>query len=378
VTNKKTITLLLGAGFSQGAGLPGTAQLTNEIVAHAEPHDLCSAIWDVLRNFDPSSNFETMLHAIETLYSIKTTGPNTTTRATASAFTALLPRWDGIASDELLELYENCLRVLHSTLARSVQAVDRRPGSHYERSAEMLRRFIESFEMRVFDLNYDDVAERMAGDIRDGFTRDDMACRFNYDDLCRDDERVEWCHVHGSVRYEMRQPLHSDPHIVKHPSFEAATPGFGNSFLAVGQDKEVAPQGPIISSLRKGGKGRFEPFAIYHHRFVTAMLDCPRLLVIGYGGSDQHISDWLYQWRRVHRDRAQLVWVTHRRDQREPRDDLNFPSYAAGNGEYPDFRRVTDDDLAAGESRTENAYLVFTGSPLAPEGTERAIDYFAS
>lgn len=33
----KSLSVLLGAGFSQGAGLPSTVELTNEIIARTEP-----------------------------------------------------------------------------------------------------------------------------------------------------------------------------------------------------------------------------------------------------------------------------------------------------------------------------------------------------
>jgi hypothetical protein len=120
-----------------------------------------------------------------------------------------------------------------------------------------------------------------------------------------------------------------------------------------------------------------EPFPVYYHRFVSALLDCPRLLIVGYGGSDDHIGTWLWQWRRVHGDRARLVWVTRRRDMMDPRQDMVFPQYAAGNGEYADFRRFTAEDIARGEFRTANADVVFTGSPLCDDVVKRAIDFLS-
>lgn len=108
---------------------------------------------------------------------------------------------------------------------------------------------------------------------------------------------------------------------------------------------------------------------------MSALLDCPRLLIVGYGGADDHIGTWLWQWRRAHGDRARLVWVTQRRDMREPRQDLRFPQYAAGNGESTGIRYITADDVARGELRTVNAYVMFTGSPLGEEVTDCAIDF---
>jgi hypothetical protein len=382
MADKSTVSLLLGAGFSQGLLLPGVAALTDAVIARAEPRELSAATWETLRSFDPESNFETLFHALETLYSITTTRPTGTTRAMASAFATLNARWDGVTGENLVELYRSCLGVLHGTLTDSADAVECSPTSRYEGTAELLDRVRETFALRVFDLNYDDVAERMVHVVRDGFTTD-ATSRFNYSDLCCDDGRVEWCHVHGSIRFEMVPPGSGpkgavDPHIVKHPSRHAAAPTFSQTVSIVGQDSEVAFMGPIISSLRKLGKGRFDPFGIYHHRFVSALLGCPRLIVIGYGGNDTHISDWLYEWRRVHRDQARLVWVTYRRDGREPRKDLNFPRYAAGNGEYRDLRRFSDGDFAEGEFRTPNAYVVFTGSPPKAGVIDRAIDFLVT
>jgi hypothetical protein len=72
---KKSLSVLLGAGFSQGAGLPGTARLTDETIAHAEPRGVSSAMWEALREFEPESNFETTFHAIDTLYSMRGDAP---------------------------------------------------------------------------------------------------------------------------------------------------------------------------------------------------------------------------------------------------------------------------------------------------------------
>jgi hypothetical protein len=363
----ESLSVLLGAGFSQGAGLPGTLRLTEEIVARAEPRDVSHAMWAALREFDPGSNFETMFHAIETLYSIKETRPESTTRAMAAAFADLRHRWDEITSDRLRKYYGGCLEVLHSTLSAAIEGL---APTDSEGTARMLRRFIASFRVRVFDLNYDDLGERIAGDIRDGFPGSGDAVGFDYEDLRVDDGRIEWCHLHGSLRYEMRIS-----EIVKHPSREAAAATFGNTLHIIAPDKEVAPQGGIISGFRKLGNTRLEPFPVYYHRFVSALLDCPRLLIVGYGGSDDHIGTWLWQWRRVHGDRARLVWVTRRCDMRDPHQDMVFPQYAAGNGEYADFRRFTADDVARGEFRTANAYVIFTGSPLCDDVLERTINF---
>jgi hypothetical protein len=342
---------------------------------------LSAAVWETLRGFDADSNFEVLFHALETMYSINTTGPQSTTRAIASAFASLNPRWNGLKSEKIVDLYESCLKAVHASLADAADEVERARTPQYELTAKLLARLKERFFLRVFDLNYDDVGERMAEPIRDGFDTHTES-RFDYADLCIADERTEWCHLHGSIRYEMVCPgTHrrgGDPHIVKHPSRGAAASTFWQNVRIVGQDNEVAFMGPIISSLRKSSKARFDPFAIYHHRFVSALLECPRLMVIGYGGSDTHISDWLYQWRRVHRDRARLVWVTWRRDGREPHKDLHFPRYAAGNGQYAGLPSFTDDDFSKGEFQTSNAYVLFTGSPPTPDVADRALAFLAS
>ncbi len=246
----------------------------------------------------------------------------------AAAFADVRPRWDGITSDQLRDYYGGCLAVLHSMLSA---AIDGLAPEDCDRTASMLRRFIASFRVRVFDLNYGDVGEQLAGDIRDGFPRSASAVQFHYEDLCAEDGRIEWCHLHGSLRWAMRTS-----EIVKHPSREAAAATFPRTLHIIAPDKEVAPQGAIISGFRKLGNSRLEPFPVYYHRFASALLDCPRLLIVGYGGRDDHIGTWLWRWRRVHGDRARLVWVTHRCDMSEPCQDLAFPQYAAGNGEYAD------------------------------------------
>ncbi|MDP9104605.1 MAG: hypothetical protein M3N49_01605 [Candidatus Eremiobacteraeota bacterium] len=370
----ESLSVLLGAGFSQGAGLPGTVRLTEEIIARAEPSDVSLKMWETLREFDPESNFETMFHAIETLYSIKGTRAESTTRAMAAAFAQLRACWDGITGDQLREYYGSCLAVLHSTLSASIDGF---AAGEPEGTARMLRSFIASFRVRVFDLNYDDIGEHIAGNIRDGFPPGGAATPFDYDDLRAEDERVEWCHLHGSLRYEMRLPPPRAPEILKHPSREAAAATFANALLVMAQDGEVAAQAAIISGLRKLGNALFEPFPVYYHRFVSALLDCPRLLIVGYGGGDTHISQRLWQWRRVHGHRARLVWVTRRLDRREPCRDLFFPQYAAGTGGFADVS-FTVDDIVRGEYRTANAYVVFTGSPLCEDATDRAIDFLNS
>jgi hypothetical protein len=68
---------------------------------------------------------------------------------------------------------------------------------------------------------------------------------------------------------------------------------------------------PIISGLSKTAKlvHNPEPFGYYYRAFIDSVLACERLLVVGYGGRDDHINVWLEQFSKTHAENRRVVWI---------------------------------------------------------------------
>ncbi len=74
---------------------------------------------------------------------------------------------------------------------------------------------------------------------------------------------------------------------------------------------QIVSAAPIISGLNKVAKlsQNPEPFGYYYRAFIDALLGSERLLVIGYGGRDDHINTWLEQFATKHREVRRTVWI---------------------------------------------------------------------
>jgi hypothetical protein len=61
-----------------------------------------------------------------------------------------------------------------------------------------------------------------------------------------------------------------------------------------------AIMGAIVTGLRKAEKTRFEPYGTYAFALERDLLSNPRVLIVGYGGSDLYVDYQIMRARRYH------------------------------------------------------------------------------
>ena len=107
------LNFLLGAGFAQGLGLPGTQKITDYVAAlpaytiyteDGRPIPLGPTLWKIANSYYDAPNFETLLHLVESMVSARGsrlgfTLPDTQ-KVAFNAFMDFAPRLAPIVKDE--------------------------------------------------------------------------------------------------------------------------------------------------------------------------------------------------------------------------------------------------------------------------------------
>ena len=325
-----SLCVLLGAGYSQGFGIRGTAKLT-ELVRQLQSPTLTTQVvgamwfapvlpllWKALSAYYNSPNFETMLHGIEALVGIQRR-PHVTTmpdelRPIANAFMDVSPRWQELVDyGMLLSAAHAIVQTVADALDDDVSAVQ---SDTVAAERSRLTRLTSAFETTIIDLNFDDLVDTALPEARDGFDSDSPA-RFRYKNLISA-AGPRLIHLHGSIRFGI-----SEATVVKFGSrADARTPRSRFEILD-SQSGDPVLVGALIAGLRKTDKINAPPYAYYHHAFVEELLRSPRLLIIGYGGMDLHVNAWLHRWLETHGDAARCAVVTP--INREPKDSERAP-----------------------------------------------------
>jgi hypothetical protein len=114
-------------------------------------------------------------------------------------------------------------------------------------------------------------------------------------------------------------------------------------------------------------------------QFLDAILTSPRLLLLGYGGSDLHLNSYLAMMREIHGDELRIVWVVKGNDLRLESNGLRSLCAIFGGLKYQDdadayFRDLELDDEKV--SKNGGAVMVAAaGYPLSESVATRAIDH---
>jgi hypothetical protein len=172
-----------------------------------------------------------------------------------------------------------------------------------------LRRLRANNFVRLFSLNYDDIAHRAGIEFLTGFPKDEgpfeppLRWPWHKDILCQ---------LHGSVRFahgpidfhyftDLERAFRARQHVVQGPSRAMD----GHSF----------PTAPMITGLRKADKALHDPFAEYLALFARELERVPKWLIIGYGFGDEHINALMKRawakWRRLAPGDARAVVVDY-------------------------------------------------------------------
>ncbi len=253
-------------------------------------------------------NFETVLASLEELdeFALRKQVPNAWQRVSGnlSAFAELREDFAKSAGDQFLTARWEVINAIHKFVT------DRTANSSPTRLRSFFDRLQEEFDLTVVTLNYDDLIDQ-AGQWYDGFDGDgtfDLA-GFNRKAIRHS---AVLLHLHGSVRFGYRAHRYNPPgerrfDIVKHGRAEEALRSIPQ------RSGEIAGPAPIISGENKDKwmTRRCVPFGYYYNAFINCALDCPRLIVIGYGSNDLHVNSWLADdaHHRIHGFNKRMVLI---------------------------------------------------------------------
>jgi hypothetical protein len=265
-------------------------------------------------------DFELILHAIEQLEPIIASAEDSYRhdrfRAVLSAFVEVNRKFDLFDASVFLAVRPLIIAEIHRAMTGAfVRHLAHPPALH-----QFIRSLRDEFQLSVFTLNYDDIVDGALEAWFDGFTRPAEqssqgavwsvngfdARSFNN---WRDASEPLLAHLHGSVRFGY---LRNEIGIGKYSSSEAALASIEGTRVGDHYSGgQIISASPIISGLSKPSKliHSPEPFGYYYRAFIDSVLDCERLLVIGYGARDDHINVWLDQYSANHGDSRKIVWI---------------------------------------------------------------------
>jgi hypothetical protein len=316
--------VILGSGFSESLGLPGTTALTAAARRFGRPITVGGfdrpafvtvgeALWRMATSYYQSPNFETMLHLVETMLSMPKgaawLGTDDARKPAFGAFANIMPQWLPVLEQTgpLREFGEAMMNVVADEL---VAATERLTDDSIGRARAFLAGLAEHYHLIIVTLNYDDVVERCFPQYTDGFLDDDVAS-FAPSRLLDAPDVPELIHLHGSVRFAVRR---GDGHV---EILRCRTAGhakeIGRWSVAVGtQAGEEVYVGPMVSGYRKSEKLALAPYGYYYWRLTDAIMRCPRAVVVGYGAGDTYLNRWLQEFTRQHGADRRLAIVTKR------------------------------------------------------------------
>jgi hypothetical protein len=351
---KQDLVVVLAAGASIPAGLPSTKEITDSVMrwdapaaqlnaipyvvppstkpqAFARVVPVVPAIEAALRGVYESVDFERILHALEQLelfVSSRAVGAiHDDYRPVLTAFAGLDRRYAAVLEDANLirDTRQWMIRHVFNYVGMRADRSGRRDHIAARQSLEVLfTALARRFRLVVINLNYDDVIDTMPLPWFDGFVRPVeswSACKlFDVHRWLSEERRARehfLIHLHGSIRFgyapnestlqlsQFSEPAHYDSYLQAAGTLEHR---WSSSTLA---DGGVHDAFPIISGAQKAAKMIFNarPYGYYYRAAMTALIDSPRMLAIGYGGRDVHLNAWIEEHVRVHGDARKAVII---------------------------------------------------------------------
>jgi hypothetical protein len=320
------LTVLLGAGASVHAGAPSTKRLTDLVSTRGIGGKILAALEDA----DPPTppTFEDVLYVLEELEAL-----DAQVTRTSGALRPFVERTNlarAIALDRAAIRAERL--GLIEAIGDAFGSVD--CNSQWQPLTNLLRPMLEHFDIDIFTLNYDVLADVAVNALTqttgkkylDGFGRPvDLEGNQSF----RSDQYALWskpvsltlAHVHGSLSFGYFASDQRMAHANEFEIVQTASPREGmnnwiqmHRFVLQNPDFEFNGVAPIVAGLRKLDKLNVCPYANYFHKFAQCVSSSPNMLVVGYGAGDPHINFWLREFAMIHVQEARLVEITDRSD----------------------------------------------------------------
>lgn len=310
-----TIAVLVGAGASVASGAPSTADLTG-IVLNALPTDHLALVGgerisvkvptaELLtaalssQSGSPPPDFETIVASVETLMSYVYSDAHSGIKA----FTTKNSVFNWLFDGEVLFLMHNAARDSMVEAFRDLPP----PTVDRARARQSLTEFFGAIAERgrvvLATLNYDDLLDDVLP-WADGFKPRDEYASFEPSlwsrQIASDDHLL--MHVHSSVRFGFRRNPQADnwhEPVRYATTAEAARTIIGNTVSAPIADGASLPATPFIMGGWKSPKlmHNARPYAYYASTALQQFAAADKLIIVGYGFRDEHVNQWITQWR---------------------------------------------------------------------------------
>jgi len=311
-------------------------------------------------------NFELVLHALETLVTLAATDVTTPDwlRPAYTAFSDVSRRWEPLLSEfQLTPLIGNVIKTIVEEINKSCEALD---AAALERVRAFVEDMARNYRCRLFTLNYDDLLERSGITFYDGFNgrnfdASGFATSWDKTDLL--------CHLHGYIRFGL-----SDAPTSAIETFPTAAEALARpSFLTqIAQSGDRILLGTIVSGLRKTDKVLYTPYSYYHIALIQSIISSPKILVIGYGGYDTYVNQWLINAKTIHGEALRLAWITAPTETEEL-SHLRPGEFAMYFGGTQNLGELHLGDVAYGNNRVR---LIADGNAFAD--ATRLVEFFES
>ena len=309
-SSRPELMILLGSGFSQGLGLPGTNDITKllrdeqmlfRVQVNNIDHAFPRLLWKMIAGYYDRPNFETMLHAAKGLNATYNAQggfiENDFSKPVYGAFMDVSTRWRSLASNAPFDRFAvEAPGIIGNYLAGHsalIQAAD------IAKARAFLSALLDRFDLWIVTLNYDDIVERALDHVVDGFDDDELAS-FSPKLLMGKSEAPKLLHLHGSLRF-VSATVGMTARICRAANIEEArnAGGWKAASYRLTQGGDQIFVGPIISGLRKPDKAVVPPFGYYQARFIDLASICSRFLLIGFGGNDLYVNQWITEALRL-------------------------------------------------------------------------------
>jgi hypothetical protein len=301
------LTVITGAGFAQGLGGLSVADIDSafELLPRRD-YNVLESQWQLphRRAFDSllqklriryreSYNFELLLSALRDMLPFRH-HPFIAYTSTLTSVSAL----DGFDAELMLDVHEVVINeLLRLVEGRAIPA----DGTEFTAACAYLLSLTDVFQIVLCDLNYDDFCDSVyrEGVADDGFRGNGWPRTFDSGQFVRTRSRVQLMHLHGSYRFRYNELS----------GFVKLEHGASRNTPTSADTTDGSRYQSLISGTAKATQLMALPFVVYYHTFGHSILSRPRLLVIGYGGSDLHLNTLLVQMKQIHGPELRVVWV---------------------------------------------------------------------
>lgn len=434
MTDKQELVVLLGAGASAHVGVPMTPALTTEVVQYplkgivkdrllwmidprfksplsipakggdfdaidrtkqapdfSQTTAIYQAVLDTLKTRFDSPNFEHILAALEDLEAISSTQQNKMVddfRAVIAPFVTISPNQPMFSQPIFLHIAIEELVKLISKIFQKKLAQRANPEAETKAFFEVLR---NDFRVSVFNLNYDNLLELSGFPLEDGFidNRGDFkAFSIKAFQHALSTGKELHCHLHGSLLYGYpRSAPDLMSQLVKYPNPALALQaleGIGVSGTNV-KGSNVTGR-PLISGFNKLSKLHYSaaPYRAYFRAFGDCLARNKRLLIVGYGGYDDHINSLIREYMSKHGQDKRVAYILPRHGKDIGRHPTNGDRLMLEMSHPTDFGHSRTAYYDATNHPVEfstygNLALCAAGFPLQkPESLGKIIDFLKS